>query len=171
MIEPSSFVQWFIKYYLPAMVANASPVLIKGDHPIDRGARFIDGKPLLGAHKTWEGFIAGVLGAYIAGSTLAIVFSDPQYPVFSLGCGVSALLGDMLGAFIKRRLGLKPGEPLIPLDQLDFALASTAYYYLLGVREVVENTAYVVVSLALIFVLHVVTNYVAYLMGLKQSRL
>lgn len=171
LIEPSDFILWFIRYYLPAMVANATPVLIRGDHPIDGGARFIDGKPVFGAHKTWEGFVVGVLGAYISGSVLAVVLLDRQYPVLSVGCGFFALLGDMIGAFIKRRIGLKPGEPLIPLDQLDFALASTAYYYLLGVREFTENSLYVVASLVLIFMLHIVTNYVAYLMGLKHSKL
>lgn len=170
MIDPAEFLLWFIKHYLPPMVANASPVLVKGEHRIDRGANFIDGKPVFGSNKTWEGLLMGILGSYVAGSTLGLVLDDLFYPLLSLGAGVSALLGDLVGAFVKRRLGLKPGEPLIPLDQLDFALASTLYYALC-IKGFAENYTYIALSLALIFVLHVATNFIAYLMGLKQSKL
>lgn len=164
------FIAWFIKYYLPPMVANASPVLVRGEHRIDRGANFIDGKPIFGSNKTWEGLILGVLGSYITGSVLGFVLQDPIHPFLSLGAGISALLGDLAGAFVKRRLGLKPGEPLIPLDQLDFATTSTVYY-LLCVRGFAENYFYIVFSLMLVFALHLATNYLAYLIGLKTSKL
>ncbi|MEM2013940.1 MAG: CDP-archaeol synthase [Desulfurococcaceae archaeon] len=171
MIEPSDFATWFLKYYLPPMIANAMPVLIEGRCRVDRGIVFIDGKPLLGRNKTWEGLLSGLTGAYIAGSIIAYFTLDPGYPLVSLGAGAFALLGDLLGAFIKRRLGLKPGEPFVPLDQLDFALASTLYYYTLGLPEFTLKPSYVVLSLILILVLHITTNYLAYLAGLKRSKL
>lgn len=165
------FAAWFIKFYLPPMIANAMPVLVKGKLQIDKGAVFIDGKPVFGSNKTLEGLISGVVGSYIAGSAVGFLFEDPHLPLLSMGAGFAALLGDLAGAFIKRRLGLKPGEPLIPLDQLDFALASTAFYYVTSSSQFTANPMYIVAALVLIFVLHVATNYTAYLLGLKQAKL
>ncbi len=165
------FARWFIKYYLPPMIANAMPVLVKGSTPIDRGALFIDGKPLLGSNKTWEGLLLGLLGAYLSGIALSVAFEDSAFLVMALGSGFAALMGDLLGAFIKRRLGIKPGDPLVPLDQLDFALSSTIFYYCLDVPEFVSNPGFVALALLLILVLHITTNYAAYLIGLKQTKL
>jgi len=39
------------------------------------------------------------------------------------------MLGDMLGAFIKRRLSIPRGGRAIGLDQLDFILGSTVLGY------------------------------------------
>ena len=53
-------------------VANGAPVLATrvldtaGDHPIDGGRRFLDGRPLFGPSKTWRG-----LGVALLASTLA----------------------------------------------------------------------------------------------------
>lgn len=170
MIDAEEYVYWVLRYYVPAMVANAMPVLIKGSRLIDRGRLFIDGKPVLGVNKTWEGFLIGVVGSYITGSCIGFVVMDYRIPFLSLGVGVMALMGDMVGAFIKRRLGLKPGEPAPILDQLDFALATTLFYFLIGLDEVISRSLYIFITLLLIFTLHVVSNLLAYLLGLKQSK-
>ena len=49
---------WFI---FPAYCANAAPVIFGGGKPMDFGKKFFDGKPFLGAHKTFRGFLAGTI--------------------------------------------------------------------------------------------------------------
>lgn len=170
MIELGNYLLWVLKHYLPPMVANAFPVLIRGTKPIDNGRLFIDNKPLFGKNKTWEGLLLGVTGAYVTGSCVGAFLNEPLTPLLALGAGFSALLGDLLGAFIKRRLSIKPGDPAPLLDQLDFALATTAYYYLLGVQDIVLKPLYVIITFLLIIILHVLTNVIAYALGLKHSK-
>jgi len=164
------YIVWLAKYYLPAMIANASPLLVKGRKPIDKGRVLSDGRPVFGNHKTWEGLTIGVIYAYLTGAAIGVVLDDPWIQVLSIIAGFSAMLGDLLGAFIKRRLGIAPGKPLPVIDQLNFALATTFSYLILGVEEVVGNMDLVAVTLLLIFVLHVLTNNIAYMLGVKDTR-
>ena len=61
-----------ILFYLPAYVANGSPVVFSKiygpGHPIDMGIVFSDGKRLLGDGKTFEGFITGTCLLYTSPS-------------------------------------------------------------------------------------------------------
>lgn len=165
------YAYWFLKYYVTVMVANGFPVLVKGTSRIDRGRLFIDGKPLLGSNKTIEGFAMGLIGSYIASCSIGVIYMDP-YLIPILTCaGLFALLGDLIGAFIKRRLNIKPGSPAPLLDQLDFLASSTLYYYALGVQEFVEKPLFIIASITLVAFLHVATNLVAYALGLKHSKL
>jgi CDP-2,3-bis-(O-geranylgeranyl)-sn-glycerol synthase len=161
---------WIIQYYLTPMIANAMPVLVSGNTPIDGGRLFIDKKPLLGRNKTWEGFAIGLIGAYITASTTSVILDDPQIVAVATGAGVFALLGDIVGAFIKRRLNIPPGSPAPILDQLDFFAAATLYYYSLGVQEVTSRPLYVLITVLIVVLLHIVSNWLAYLAGLKTSR-
>lgn len=167
----AEYVAWLARYYLAPMVANALPVLVKGSLLVDGGKLFIDGKPIFGQNKTWEGLLLGIAGSYVAGSCVGVLFGDHTLALLALGAGLSALLGDLLGAFIKRRLGIRPGNPAPILDQWDFALATTAYYYALSVKEVLSHPLYIILTLILIFVLHISTNIAAYALGLKRSKL
>ncbi|MEM3816256.1 MAG: CDP-2,3-bis-(O-geranylgeranyl)-sn-glycerol synthase, partial [Candidatus Bathyarchaeia archaeon] len=113
-------------YIFPAYCANASPVLFGGGKPIDFGRKFIDGKPIFGPHKTYRGFIFGLLVGTLVGYVqefIAPTYGLPAGSVlrgFSLSLG--ALTGDLIGSFIKRRLNLKPGAPLPVIDQLSFVI-------------------------------------------------
>jgi CDP-2,3-bis-(O-geranylgeranyl)-sn-glycerol synthase len=167
MIE--EYVYWLVKFYIPVMVANGTPVLVKGTLRIDFGRDFIDKRPLLGSNKTWEGLLVGVSHAFIASSLISIVFDNPFYIIGGFA-GFFGLLGDLAGAFLKRRLGIKPGDPLPVIDQLDFVAFSTPFYLLIGVEEFVENPSYIVLTFILILLLHVATNNLAYYMGLKDKR-
>ncbi|MCY0868629.1 MAG: CDP-archaeol synthase [Desulfurococcus sp.] len=165
------YIVWAAKYYLPGMIANASPLLVKGTKLIDGGKRFIDGKPVFGGHKTWEGFAIGVVNAYITGAALGFILGDPWIQVLSVITGASAMTGDLIGAFVKRRLSIPPGRPLPVVDQLSFALTITLVYFILGVEEVVKHLDFIAATLILIFILHVLTNYVAYILGIKDEKL
>lgn len=171
MSASEELLEWIVRYYLTPMIANAMPVLISGNKPIDNNALFIDKKPILGKNKTWEGFLAGLVGACVTGSVISVIERSPSMALLALGAGLSALLGDILGAFIKRRLGIPPGALAPLLDQLDFFAATTLYYYLLGVSDVVSKPIYVLITAMIVVFLHVTSNLLAYLAGLKTSRL
>lgn len=163
------------------MVANASPVLSKGSHPIDHGRLYRDGNRLFGDGKTYEGLVTGL----IAGSSVAVIESTfTSYPIEWAITGsfmaAGALLGDLFGAFIKRRLGMKRGAPAPLLDQLDFVLGAYLFgiminFVLTGQASVFGDTLdpalqlrIVETSLYLIPALHVATNVGAYVLGLKD---
>ncbi|MEE9164043.1 MAG: CDP-archaeol synthase, partial [Thermoplasmata archaeon] len=109
---------WF---FLPAYVANPAAVLVGGGTPMDFGAKLRDGRRVFGDGKTWRGFIGGgligvALGTIMWASTLPFPgtpFSYGPFPVF-LGIvaalSFGALLGDLLGSFLKRRWGIDRGE-------------------------------------------------------------
>ena len=85
---------WFI---FPAYCANAVPVIFGGGRPIDFGKIFLDGKPILGSHKTLRGFFSGLLVGTLVGFLQTLLFQQVlsqyyaqfQYDVF-VGIGVEA---------------------------------------------------------------------------------
>ncbi len=164
----SSFIEWFLEYYAVPMLANAAPVLVHGSRRIDCGLVLGDGRPLLGAGKTWEGFFMGVFMGWLVSIPIYYYFENPYIPIVSVFAAASALIGDMVGSFIKRRLGIPRGDPAPVLDQLDFALMSSLYYWF--VSPGFRRPDYILYSLLIILVLHVLTNNTAYYLGLKDRR-
>jgi predicted MPP superfamily phosphohydrolase len=79
--------------------------------PVDCGIRFFDGYPFLGNHKTMGGFLAGILAGSIFGSILGFPI------IISFWSGLLSMAGDSFTSFIKRRLKVKPGFNIFPLDQ------------------------------------------------------
>jgi CDP-2,3-bis-(O-geranylgeranyl)-sn-glycerol synthase len=164
----ADFITAFI-LYIPAMVANATPVVVgrilPRTHPIDFNVRFPDGRPLLGAGKSWEGLLGG-LGAGALFGLLAHLLL-PNYPLVLTAFYVplGALLGDIAGSFLKRRLGIRRGDPLPILDQLDFYIGSTLAMILYGTFPSLTS---ILVMAVVIYVLHRATNYIAYRLGLKD---
>jgi CDP-2,3-bis-(O-geranylgeranyl)-sn-glycerol synthase len=163
----------------PPYVANATPVLARRVfrgrlHPVDLNRVFIDGRRVLGDGKTYEGLVMGVVLGTLVGYLVDYVVylvtgSVFKYPSIldSLVMSIAALLGDMLGAFIKRRLGLRRGEPAPLLDQLDFLLASLLALYIINPSLL---TVPIIVTAVLITPpIHLATNTGAYLLGLKNE--
>lgn len=149
---------------IPTYVANSTPVLLGGGAPIDLGRRFIDGRRIFGSHKTVKGFASGLLLGSVAAVAEAVIFGN--YALVSIGIVASAgaLLGDLLGAFLKRRLDLAPGNPLLVVDQLDFILGA-----LLLTSALLKITIGAVLILVIATVpIHLLSNAVAYLLGLKS---
>ena len=152
-----------ILWFTPAYVANAAATLSKffqSTHPIDAGKNFTDGRRILGDGKTWEGLMIGTLTGFVLG-----------YPVlyfFGLGTMIDALLlsfgalfGDLVGSFVKRRVGLKRGEEAPLLDQLDFVFGA----FLLD--PPIPSWAITIIFLTPI--LHRLANITAYLLGVKDE--
>jgi len=151
-------------FLLPSYVANATPVLIskfvKKLHPMDFGIKLPDGNRILGEGKTLEGFFAGI----ISGSLVGLMINYPNLKP-SLILALGAMVGDVLGSFVKRRLGLKRGSPLPPLDQLDFLAGSLIlYHYLVAPLSLSRLITAVLITPPL----HAITNLIAYLLKLKE---
>ncbi len=164
---------------LPAMVANAMPLItcrsiLRNPHPIDLNKRFLDGKRVFGDNKSVEGFISGVVAGFLVGLTYSYYFNMTAWILYGLTSGLGAMCGDLLNSFIKRRLGLRPGQPFIPLDQLSFIIMAFALVKAFKADVMVGQdlgTVDFVAGLALAGVLHPLTNYVAYLLGVKETPL
>ena len=150
---------------LPALIANGSPVLLSyGGTPIDRGRKFLDGRPILGPGKTWEGLAIGALYGSIFATFLASMTCSLTILKGGIAAAIGALLGDMLAAFVKRRIGLERGAPAPLLDQLDFYAGALLLLYAVGI--VVHPYTAVLIA-PLVLALHRLTNIAANKLRLK----
>lgn len=170
---------WRALYFLISpYAANAFPPLAKGKHAMDFGKNFIDGKRLFGDGKTWEGFFSGIAFGSFCGSVawlfynelnkiaLAHNFQLPYISPFSaFFLSLGALLGDLIGSFIKRRFGLKRGAPAPLLDQLDFLFGA----FLFGVFITDITLEMVIWAIPLTLIIHRIANIIGYLLKLKKE--
>lgn len=111
-----------IRLLLLIIVANSAPVLAadllgkRCGQSIDAGIRLGDGRPLLGASKTWRGLLAAALATSLLAPLLGLSWKT------GLIAGALAMLGDMLASFTKRRLGYASGDRAQLLDAIPEAL-------------------------------------------------
>jgi len=149
---------------IPTYVANSTPVVLGGGAPIDRGREFVDGRRLLGTNKTVKGFAYGLLFGSVAGLAEAILFRNYLLVLAGILASLGALLGDLFGAFLKRRLDILPGHPLPVVDQLDFVLGA-----LVLTSPLLNITMGAVLILVIATVpIHLLSNAVAYMLRLKK---
>ena len=149
---------------LPVYCTNGAPVIFGGGRPIDSGRSLSDGQRILGDHKTIRGLASGLIVGAIVGVFESFFLAQNLLPIAILA-SLGALLGDMAGAFVKRRLRIKPGGPFPVLDQLDFVIGAVLLVSL--VSDVSLGTAAIV--LLLTPPIHFLTNLGAYLLGLKST--
>ncbi|MFW6041058.1 MAG: CDP-2,3-bis-(O-geranylgeranyl)-sn-glycerol synthase [Thermoplasmatota archaeon] len=168
--------------FIPALVANPFAVVFGGGKPID-GSYTYKGKRILGDGKTWRGLFGGSILGGALGFILNYLLSPwlKLYPhdwssflvVFSLSFG--ALLGDIGGSFIKRRIGKKRGEKLPIIDQYDFVIGSFILTNILAgdwfSKIYFEGGGWVTLLIIIIGVpiLHRTVNIVGYKIGLKKE--
>lgn len=138
--------------------------MLGGGRPLDGGKNFFDGERILGAHKTIRGFFAGILAGSLIGLAESPVDSRLLLGGFLIGLGT--VLGDLLGAFAKRRFHIKPGSPLPIVDQLDFVFGGL----ILGQIIFPLNFWSVIIVVLVTPPIHLGTNYGAYLLGIKRTR-
>ena len=159
---------WFIA---SAYVANAFPTVTKGKIPLDRGKMF-RGRRVLGNSKTVEGTFAGlVFGIFIGFLQVGLQPKMPpelSLPVLTLSVVVllcvGTIVGDIAGSFIKRRIGIKPGDPAILLDQLGFLI----FAFLFASAVTTIDIGIIVLLVILTPLLHVLTNIFGYALNLKE---
>ena len=145
-------------------MANAAPLLLGGGAPLDGGKNFLDGERIFGAHKTVRGLAAGI----IAGSLIGLAESpvDSRLLLGGFVIALGTVLGDLLGAFFKRRIRIKPGSPLPIVDQLDFVFGGL----LLGQLVFPLSLWSILIVVLVTPPIHLGTNYGAYLLGIKRTR-
>ena len=149
---------------IPVYVANSTPVLLGGGAPIDRGRQFVDGRRVFGMNKTVKGFACGLLLGSVAGLAEAILFRNYLLALAGILASLGAMLGDLFGAFLKRRLDIPPGHPLPVVDQLDFILGALVF-----ISPLLNVTLGVVLILVIATIpIHLFSNAVAYTVGLKK---
>ena len=110
---------------IPLYISNSTAMLFGGKTPIDFNAKFVDKKPLFGKGKTIKGTIFGMLAGIIAVLIVNYYFQGDvpiieNYLYYGVLLAVGAILGDLIGSFIKRRISVERGKPVFLLDQLDF---------------------------------------------------
>ena len=155
-----------LKFIFPAYCANGAPVLGGGGKPIDFGKKFFDGKPILGANKTFRGFFFGWGIGLLVGLVEGMVFGFASYSIpFSILTPLGALLGDLTGAFIKRRLNITPGGLLPVVDQIDFVVGALVF----SLPLMMTSWELAVAVLLITPPIHLFTNFLAYKMKLKKN--
>jgi len=151
-------------FIFPAYCANAVPVIFGGGRPIDAGRTFLNGKPLFGSHKTLRGFFAGLLTGTLVGYLQHLLTQEtPIILGFLLSLG--ALVGDLIESFIKRRLNLSPGASLPIADQLDFVVGALLFSHLISPPPLFVLLIVLIITPPI----HLLTNVLAYLLGIKKN--
>ncbi len=164
------FISGIILYLAPMYFANSSAMLLGGKTPIDLGKKFPDGNRIFGAGKTFRGFFFGTA----VGTAVAFIINyffpqqsvmlTPNYPLLGFLLALGAILGDLAGSFIKRRMGMEAGKPAFLLDQLDFVAGAVV----LGLPLYIPGIfALAIIALVTLFV-HRLSNYLAYRIKLKK---
>jgi CDP-diglyceride synthetase len=146
-------------------LANGAPVIAKKvfgsnlAHPLDAGVMFLDRRPLFGSSKT------------IRGVVLSIVVTTAGAPLLGLELKTGALVaatamaGDLLSSFLKRRLDLPPSSRALGLDQIPESL-----FPLLVCRELLSLTdADIALAVGLFFVGEVVLSRLLYKLHLRDE--
>lgn len=154
-----------LKLIFPAYCANAIPVIAGGGCPMDFGRAFLDGRPIFGSHKTFRGFFSGLIIGTAVGLLESAVFGYPVLLGVALSLG--ALFGDLAGAFIKRRLGLAPGELLPVVDQIDFVVGALLFSFLFFLPDLSWQLA--ATTLIITVPVHMATNFAAWRLGAKNT--
>jgi CDP-2,3-bis-(O-geranylgeranyl)-sn-glycerol synthase len=161
-----------LSYALPCWIINISlnfiyplrrdvPFFQKFNFPFDFGKSFYDGRRIFGES---QGFLSIpviiitplILHLFIAQS-LSLLFLK-SFCVF---------VGDLLGSFIKRRLGLPRGTFLPGVDHGDYMIITGLVCYLAGV----ETLEVVISALIITYIFHPIVCYIGYRLNIKREPL
>ena len=184
-MTPQLFLLACFYFFLPAYFTNMTPPLSRRakifkflDKPVDFNKKFLN-EPILGSHKTWPGVILGVvvgiliaflqLQLYKIGFIKEISFFDYfDMNIFLFGFLIStgAVFGDLLFAFLKRRLKMQPGKRFIPFDQTNYVLG--AALFLIPILKLGILTWFCIFVLTLF--LHIIVTKIGFWLGLNKSK-
>ena len=155
--------------------------------PMDFGLSFM-GKPLFGANKTFRGLLAVSIGCcmfYLLQSELLhqipafqrmelMDYQTKQPWLVGFLLGVGSILGELPNSFLKRRLGIKPGEAtsrnirvlFFVLDQIDLLLG---FWIVLSFYMPVTFLR-VLYSIIIVFFIHILITSIGYKLGMRKSK-
>jgi len=161
-------------FFLPAYFANMAPVLLKkipfANIPVN--------EKIFGKNKTWRGLL---LGAIVGGiifwvqkllhqvgwQKLSLIDYNDFSILLGFLMGFGALLGDLVKSYYKRKAGIKPGCPWVPFDQIDFVIGALVIGFFVYVPPA-EVALFLIILSPL---LHVIVNYIGYLLGIREKKL
>ena len=159
-------------FFLPAYFANMAPVFFKR-------IPFLE-KPIwekkFGTHKTWRGIIVAPLTgmvvfliqkiAYLAGFKSLALIDYGEFSIFlGLSMGLGAILGDLIKSYYKRKENIKEGEKWVPFDQMDFVIGGLVGSFFFYVPKA-EVALIILVASPL---LHILVNYIGFLIGVREK--
>jgi len=167
--------------FVPAYLANMSPVVVKGwfprlAAPID-GGRSFRGRRLLGDHKTWRGLLSGIVVGTLAyelqrllhaagvapGLALLDYGGAPLVPGFLMGLGTG--VGDAVKSLFKRRIDIAPGGSWPVFDQLDFFAGAYLFVSIVYVPPLLPALA----CLPIVLAGSVAVTAIAWALGMKEA--
>ncbi len=135
-----------------------------------------------GANKTWRGFIvmpaftvAGAFGATHWARALAPeLFAEHSFILLGLALGLAYALAELPNSFIKRRLGIQPGEPsarwpwlFAVMDQADSVVGCLLCYAALGIGSGHHWFLLLILGTGV----HLFLNVVLWALGLRRQPL
>jgi len=179
-------------FFLPAYFTNMAPPLIRRARvfkflakPCDFGRKF-KGQPILGRNKSCRGAIFGIIiGILVSGFQFWLyqfsfikeisLFDYREINIFLFGLLISsgAVFGDLLFAFIKRRLKMEPGQRFLPFDQTNYVIGAFLFLapYFLACPYVKNFGVEVWITIFILtFFLHTIGNRIGYLLGLHRAK-
>lgn len=168
-------------FILPAYFSNGGALAFGGGTPVDFGKSDSNGIRWIGDGVTWRGFATGTIIGIVTGAIqgfiapmvipllgnnlIAPIITDMNGGIFiGFLLGFGAMLGDALGSFLKRRIGIGRGKPAPILDQLDFIIVA-----IIMVSPFVKiGWMFIIITIVLTLIIHLMANTGAYLLGLKD---
>ncbi|KPJ73690.1 hypothetical protein AMJ48_00615 [Parcubacteria bacterium DG_74_1] len=172
-------------FFLPAYFTNMTPPLARKanlfnflDKDIDSGKKFL-GQPIFGSHKSWRGAILGIGVGFSVALIQKYLYQFPAVQrisllnyeqinifIFSFLISVGAVFGDLLFAFIKRRLKMEPGAKFIPFDQTNYVIGSAIFLTAILKIEIITWITLFILT----FLLHITTNRIGYHLKLNRAK-
>ncbi len=154
-----------LKVLVLLMMANGTPVILKwlmGDkfaYPLDAGARFPDGRPVLGASKTTRGVVSALVVTTLAAPAIGLDWR------IGLVVAIAAMAGDLLSSFTKRRFGLGSGSMALGIDQIPESLLP----YLAVRGELGLSGPDIVAGVVAFFIGELVISRILYRLGVREQ--
>ena len=158
-------------FFAPAGIANMMPVLVRKIPILEKAVS----NQYFGKNKTWRGIVFAILGGMLTVSIQRLIgwdlsffsYSESNFLLVGFLLGLGAIVGDLVESYFKRKVGKKPGESWLPWDQLDFIFGGVLFVWF-----------YVEISLLFIlivclgyFLLHLITNFIGYLLKLRKAKI
>jgi CDP-2,3-bis-(O-geranylgeranyl)-sn-glycerol synthase len=172
---------WF---FIPAGAANVAPIFAAAIPGLKRfsasidGGKKLNGRPILGANKTWRGIVVGIIAATLmlwlqqlivgAWPLLHDLVKQIDYQninVFVLGFlfAIGALGGDIIESFFKRRLNIGSGHTWFPFDQIDYILGG-----IITTMPLIALSLYQYLWLIILWtIIHLLSAFIGWLLGFK----
>ena len=115
--------------FLPAFVANATPVVVKQLPGLVNWSTPIS-ESVFGINKTYRGVVCGIFAGALSGAIQSYFGVGQLFmtgTIFGSWLGAGALTGDLVKSYFKRRLGFRPGSALPIFDGIDYMVGAIIF--------------------------------------------